>query len=80
MYTDEGELEFDEDEMASLEGQRLVTECGECKEGSVHLTLALTTIFWRCQQTVQLPPVPKPIQLKQTTSPKWPKDISKEII
>ena len=26
MYTDEGELEFDEDEMAALEGQRLVTE------------------------------------------------------
>ena len=34
----------------------------------MHLTL--TTIFCRCQQTVQLPPVPKPIQLKQTTSPK----------
>ena len=32
--------------------------------------LILTTIFCRCQQTVQLPPVPKPIQLKQTTSPK----------
>ena len=30
MYTDEGELEFDEDEMAALEGQRLVVEfrCG----------------------------------------------------
>ena len=30
MYTNEGELEFDEDEMAALEGQRLVTEfrCG----------------------------------------------------
>ena len=30
MYTDEGELEFDEDEMAVLEGQRLVVEfrCG----------------------------------------------------
>ena len=30
MYTDEGELEFDEDEMAALEGQRLVEEfrCG----------------------------------------------------
>ena len=26
MYTDEGELEFDEDEMAALEGQRLVAE------------------------------------------------------
>ena len=26
MYTDEGELEFDEDEMAALEGQRLVPE------------------------------------------------------
>ena len=26
MYTDEGELEFDEDEMAALEGQRLVVE------------------------------------------------------
>ena len=40
-------------------------ECGECKEGSVHLTLTITIIFCRCQQTVQLPPVPKPIQLKQ---------------
>ena len=30
MYTVEGELEFDEDEMAALEGQRLVAEfrCG----------------------------------------------------
>ena len=30
MYTDEGELEFHEDEMAALEGQRLVAEfsCG----------------------------------------------------
>ena len=26
MYTDEGELEFDEDEMGALEGQRLVAE------------------------------------------------------
>ena len=26
MYTDEGQLEFDEDEMAALEGQRLVVE------------------------------------------------------
>ena len=26
MYTDEGELEFDEDEMAALEGQCLVAE------------------------------------------------------
>ena len=26
MYTDEGELEFDEDEMAVLEGQRLVPQ------------------------------------------------------
>ena len=26
MYTAEGELEFDEDEMAALEGQRLVAE------------------------------------------------------
>ena len=26
MYTDEGELEFDEDEMTVLEGQRLVAE------------------------------------------------------
>ena len=30
MYTDEGKLEFDENEMAALEGQRLVAEfrCG----------------------------------------------------
>ena len=26
MYTDEGELEFDEDELVALEGQRLVAE------------------------------------------------------
>ena len=26
MYTDEGELEFDEDEMAALDGQRLVAD------------------------------------------------------
>ena len=26
MYTDEGELEFDEDEMAAFEGQRLVAK------------------------------------------------------
>ena len=30
MYTDEGELEFDEDEMAALEGQRLVAESTRC--------------------------------------------------
>ena len=41
-------------------------ECGECKEGSVHLTLTITTIFCRCQQHDQLPPVSKPIQLKKT--------------
>ena len=30
MYTDEGELEFDDDELVALEGQRLVAEfrCG----------------------------------------------------
>ena len=30
MYTEEGELEFDEDEMAALEGQRLVAEFTRC--------------------------------------------------
>ena len=30
MYTDEGELEFDEDEMAALEGQRLDAEFTRC--------------------------------------------------
>ena len=30
MYTDEGELEFDEDEMAALEGQRLVSKFTRC--------------------------------------------------
>ena len=30
MYTDEGELEFDEDEMAALEGQRLVVKFTRC--------------------------------------------------
>ena len=43
-----------------------------------------TNIICRCQQTVQLPPVPKPIQLKQTISLKTaitrPKNVSKEII
>ena len=28
MYTDEGELEFDEDELTALEGQRLRFSCG----------------------------------------------------
>ena len=28
MYTDEGELEFDEDELAALEGLRLRFSCG----------------------------------------------------
>ena len=28
MYTDEGELKFDEDELAALEGQRLRFSCG----------------------------------------------------
>ena len=50
---------------------------GEYKEGSVHLTLTLTTIFCRCQHIVQLPPVPKPIQLKQTTCPKTAKTAKK---
>ena len=50
---------------------------GECKEGSVHLALTLTSIFCRCQQTVQLPPVPKPIQLKQTTCSKTAKTAKK---
>ena len=52
-------------------------ECGECKEGFVHLTLTLTTIFCRCQKTVQLTPISKPIQLKQTTSPKTAKTTKK---
>ena len=30
MYTDEGELEFDEYEMAAIEGQRLVAEFARC--------------------------------------------------
>ena len=30
MYTDKGELEFDEDEMSALEGQRLVAEFTRC--------------------------------------------------
>ena len=30
MYMDKGELEFDEDEMAALEGQRLVVEFTRC--------------------------------------------------
>ena len=30
MYTDKGELEFDEDEMAALEGQRLVVKFTRC--------------------------------------------------
>ena len=34
MYADEGELEFDEDEMAALEGQRLVAEFTRCTRWS----------------------------------------------
>ena len=30
MYTDEGELDFDEDEMAALKGQRLFAEFTRC--------------------------------------------------
>ena len=30
MYTDEGQLEFDDDKMAALEGQRLVAEYTRC--------------------------------------------------
>ena len=30
MYTDEGEFEFDEDEIAALEGQRFVVEFTRC--------------------------------------------------
>ena len=30
MYTDEGELEFHEDELTALEGQRLVAEFTRC--------------------------------------------------
>ena len=48
-----------------------------------HLSLS-TNIICCCQQTVQLLPVPKPIQLKQTISPKMaltrPTNVSKEII
>ena len=33
MYTNEGELEFDEDEMAALERQRLVAEFTRCTGG-----------------------------------------------
>ena len=43
----------------------------------LHLILILITIFCRCQQTVQLSPVPKPTQLKQTTSPKTAKTAKK---
>ena len=94
MITDEGELEFDEDEIAALEGQRLVAEFTRCTRWPGQpsiidpvmnaanvkkaLTLTLTTIFCRCQQTVQLPLVSKPIQLKQTTSPKTVKKFFKE--
>ena len=30
MYTDKGELEFDEDEIAALEGQRIAAEFTRC--------------------------------------------------
>ena len=74
MYTDEGELEFDKDEMAMLEGQRLVAklfpDSGSEPDFEGFLASEPTGNLSGCQQTVQLPPVPKPIQLKQTTSPK----------
>ena len=88
MYMDEGELEFDEDEMAALEGQRLVAELfpdsGSEPDFEGFHASELAGNLSGCQQTVQLPPVPKPIQLKQTTSSKTalmrPKFVSKEII
>ena len=36
MFTDEGGLEFDEDEMAALEGQRLVAELFSDSESDPH--------------------------------------------
>ena len=55
-----------------------------CVAVNNHLLLLSTNIICRCQQTVQLPPVPKPIQLKPTISPKTaltrPTNVSKEII
>ena len=87
MYTNEGELEFNEDEMAALEGQRLVAELfpdsgSEPDFEGLHAS-ELAGNLSGCQQTVQLPPVRKPIQLKQTISPKTavtrPKNISKKL-
>ena len=43
-----------------------------------HLLSLSTNIICRCQQTVQLPPVPKPIQLKQTISPRNPHNEAKK--
>ena len=47
-------------------------------------SVAVNNIVCYCQQTVQLPPIPKPIQLKQTISTKTtimrPKNVWKEII
>ena len=88
MYTDKGELEFDEDEMTALEGQRLVAELfpdsgSELDFEGFHVSEPAGNLSG-CQQTVQLPPVPKPIQFKQTTSPKTTltrsKNVSKKII
>ena len=77
MYTDEGELDFDEDEMAALEGQHLVADLfpnsrSEPDFEGFHVSVPAGNLSG-CQQTVQLPPVPKPIQLKQTISPKTAK-------
>ena len=88
MYTDEGELEFDEDEMAVLEGQHLVAELfpnsgSEPDFEGFHVSEPAGNLSG-CQQTVQMPPVSKPIQRRQTISPKMaltrPTNVSKEII
>ena len=38
MYTDEGELEFDEDEMAALEGQRLIAGLSRTSKASMRVS------------------------------------------
>ena len=58
MYTDEGELEFDEDEMAALEWQRLIVELvpdsgSEPDFEGFHASEPAGNPQWRRQQSIE---------------------------
>ena len=55
MYTDKGELEFDEDEMAALEGQCLVAEFTRCTRwpGQPSITDPVTNAVLCCANKIK---------------------------